>query len=400
MARRLTPVGAAAGPDAQRRHRGVAAWSGSAPPSLFARRGPLGARRRRRAAAAVAGRRLRRRRRRALHPPVQRDRCLAGRLHRPAQGVRLLRRPGLGRRRGRRSRLDAGGRPMLTLQTARHSIDYTFTAVKEDREGESGVLPLDEPGRRGGRGRRRRPAPAPCEASERSNRRPGVRWAKKALHLGIGERWLVISVLAAAGPARRPPWPSCSCLGCRVARLHARRAHPAHPDLAADRGAAAVGPRAARSVDAQADLAPVVPPAVAAGALTARPDRFLWLRPALLRAAEYTCVALVVAAVAPDGLPAGVRPPAGRGLAPLRRPLPRREPPRPAGGLVVLARARRSRAAWPPCCCSPPRAAACWWGACGCWPPCSASCTSWWSRCGCCARCGPPRPPAPEVTGG
>jgi hypothetical protein len=188
---------------------------------------------------------------------------------------------------------------MLTLQTARHSIDYTFTAVKEDREGESGVLPLDEPADAAAAAAGSASARA-VHASERSNRRSGVRWAKKALHLGIGERWLVISLLAALGlPAAALA--ALLCLGAvslaytSAGRTLRTRTWPR----------TAVQPPSAREcsvVAAQADLAPVVPAAVAAGALTARPNRFLWLRPALLRAAEYTCVALVVAAVAPDGL--------------------------------------------------------------------------------------------------
>ena len=82
---------------------------GLAAAALFAVGEPVGARRRCAAAAAVPGARLRRRRRRPLHPPVQPAGCLAGRVDRPAQGVRLLRRPRVGRRR-RADRVAAGGR--------------------------------------------------------------------------------------------------------------------------------------------------------------------------------------------------------------------------------------------------------------------------------------------------
>ncbi|HET9945911.1 MAG TPA: DUF5941 domain-containing protein [Actinomycetes bacterium] len=188
---------------------------------------------------------------------------------------------------------------MLTLQTARHSIDYTFTAVKEDREGESGVLPLDEPVDAAAAAAGSASARA-VQASERSNRKPAVRWTKKALHLGIGERWLVISVLAALG-LPTAALVALLCLGAvslaytsagRVLRTRTWPRTRVQPPSARERSVVA----------AQADLAPVVPPAVATGALTGRPDRFLWLRPAVLRAVEYACVALVVAAVAPDGL--------------------------------------------------------------------------------------------------
>jgi hypothetical protein len=188
---------------------------------------------------------------------------------------------------------------MLTLQTARHSIDYTFTAVKEDREGESGILPLDEPVDAAAAAAASTSARA-VRASERSNRRPAVRWVKKALHLGIGERWFVLSVLAALG---LPGLALAVLLGLGLVSLGYTTAGRTLRTRAWPR--TDVQPPSARElsvVAAQADLAPVIPPAVAAGALTARPNRFLWLRPALLRVVEYTCVALVVAAVAPDRL--------------------------------------------------------------------------------------------------
>jgi hypothetical protein len=88
---------------------------------------------------------------------------------------------------------------MITLQTARHTVDYTFTAVKDLREAEVVRAPLDqqdEPVRRGAGDAR---ASRAIELSRRSSAaRPAVTWLKKVLHLGIGERWLVISVLAAA----------------------------------------------------------------------------------------------------------------------------------------------------------------------------------------------------------
>jgi hypothetical protein len=188
---------------------------------------------------------------------------------------------------------------MLTLQTARHSIDYTFTAVKEDREGESGILALDEPVDAAAGA----PASASAravQASERSNRRPAVRWTKKALHLGIGERWFVISVLAALGLPAAALAVLLALGGVSLAYTSAGRVLRTRTWPRTD-----VQPPSARErsvVDAQADLAPVVPPAVAAGALTARPDRFLWVRPAVLRAVEYGCIALVVGAVAADEL--------------------------------------------------------------------------------------------------
>ena len=145
---------------------------------------------------------------------------------------------------------------MLTLQTARHTVDYTFTAVKERPRG--GV---------------RRPAARPAdgdaaaatgsaaaaravEASERSNRRPAVRWAKKALHLGIGERWLVLSVLAAAG---RPAGALAVLLVLGLASLAYTSA--GRTLRARSWPATEPSPREREVVEAQADLGPLVGPA-------------------------------------------------------------------------------------------------------------------------------------------
>ena len=126
---------------------------------------------------------------------------------------------------------------MITLQTARHTVDYTFTAVKDLREAEVVRAPLDqqdEPVRRGAGDVR---AARAIELSRRSSAaRPAVTWLKKVLHLGIGERWLVISVLAAAQLPLGGPGGAAGPRG-RVAALHVGRAHPAGPVLAGRAGA-------------------------------------------------------------------------------------------------------------------------------------------------------------------
>ena len=141
---------------------------------------------------------------------------------------------------------------MLTLQTARHTVDYTFTAVKDDRESESAVLPLDQPGDTAAATGSAAAARA-VEASERSNRRPAVRWAKKALHLGIGERWLVLSVLAAAG---RPAGALAVLLVLGLASL----AYTSAGRTLRARSWAATEPSARERevVEAQVDLVPLV----------------------------------------------------------------------------------------------------------------------------------------------
>jgi hypothetical protein len=192
---------------------------------------------------------------------------------------------------------------MITLQTARHTVDYTFTAVKDLREAEVVGAPLDqqdEPVRRGAGDVR---AARAIELSRRSSAaRPAVTWLKKVLHLGIGERWLVISVLAAA----QLPLAALvvllvlgagSLLYTSAGRTLRARSWPAEPVLDRER----------EIVLAQVDGGPLVP-ATAAARVAGRPggrERFLWVRPALLRAGEYLAVL---------GLTAGL-PGAGPGAA-------------------------------------------------------------------------------------
>jgi len=192
---------------------------------------------------------------------------------------------------------------MITLQTVRHSIDYTFTAVKELREAEVVQVPLDQtddPVRRAGGDER---ATRALELSRRSSAaRPAVTWLKKVLHLGIGERWLVLSVLAAA---QQPVAALAvllvlgggSLLYTSAGRTLRARSWPAQPVTARER----------EIVLAQLDAGPLVPDRLTAR-LAGRPggrERFLWVRPALLRAVEYLAVL---------GLTAGL-PGAGPGAA-------------------------------------------------------------------------------------
>jgi hypothetical protein len=193
---------------------------------------------------------------------------------------------------------------MITLQTARHSVDYTFTAVKDLREAEVVQAPLDqedEPVRRGAGDVR---AARALELSRRSSAaRPAVTWLKKVLHLGIGERWLVISVLAAA----QQPLAALavllvlgagSLLYTSAGRTLRARSWPAEPVLDRER----------EIVLAQVDGGPLVP-ATAAGRFAGRPggrERFLWVRPALLRAGEYLAVLGLTAGLAGAGPGAAV----------------------------------------------------------------------------------------------
>jgi hypothetical protein len=193
---------------------------------------------------------------------------------------------------------------MITLQTARHTVDYTFTAVKDLREAEVVQAPLDqqdEPVRRGAGDIR---AARAIELSRRSSAaRPAVTWLKKVLHLGIGERWLVISVLAAAqlpvaALAVLLVLGAGSLLYTSAGRTLRARSWPAEPVL----------DREHEIVLAQVDGGPLVPDGVAAR-LAGRPggrERFLWVRPALLRAGEYLVVLGLTAGLAGAGPGAAV----------------------------------------------------------------------------------------------
>jgi hypothetical protein len=186
---------------------------------------------------------------------------------------------------------------MLTLQTARHSVDYTFTAVKDLRESAWRPVPLGqaddgmvEPDSVSARAVR---------ASERSNRAPAVKWAKRALHMGIGERWMVLSVFAALG---RPVVALGALLGLGLVSF----AYTAAGRTLRSRAWRRSGDPSAREreiVAAQADLGPLLPPSAAA-LVAAGAGAFLWLRPALLRVVEYALVVVLVWLADPGALPA------------------------------------------------------------------------------------------------
>ncbi len=86
---------------------------------------------------------------------------------------------------------------MMVLQTVRHMTDYDFSRVQRAREARVEPRPFAEradgaAGAAGGWS-----AASAMEMSSRMNRRSAIRWAKRAIHMPIGERWLVISLGAA-----------------------------------------------------------------------------------------------------------------------------------------------------------------------------------------------------------
>lgn len=177
---------------------------------------------------------------------------------------------------------------MLTLQTARHTVDYTFTAVKDLREAEDAAAPLarveDSPSTEDSAAARA------VRASERSNRRPLVKWVKRTVHLSIGERWLVLSVLAAAGRPRLALAVLLALGLVSLAYTSAGRTLRARSWRAVD-----PSPRERQIVVAQVDHG-LLPRRAAEMVAATRPGggRFLWVRPALVRCAEYAVVAGLV----------------------------------------------------------------------------------------------------------
>lgn len=91
---------------------------------------------------------------------------------------------------------------LLVLQTTRHMTDYDFSRVQRMREAKVEPRDVADPddgaaSDAGGWSTGDRSITSAMELSARMNRRSAIRWFKRAIHLPIGERWLIISVVAA-----------------------------------------------------------------------------------------------------------------------------------------------------------------------------------------------------------
>jgi hypothetical protein len=86
---------------------------------------------------------------------------------------------------------------LIVLQTTRHMSDYDFSRVQRLREASVPIrdIRIPDDGAEGSAGGWS--VSGAMEMSTRLNRRDAVRWFKRAIHLPIGERWLIISVFAA-----------------------------------------------------------------------------------------------------------------------------------------------------------------------------------------------------------
>jgi len=77
---------------------------------------------------------------------------------------------------------------LMIVQSARHMGDYNFAAIQKMREAALPPASIRDPGDPWGEGS--------ATFSVRVNSRTSLRWVKKVIHLPIGERWLILSVVA------------------------------------------------------------------------------------------------------------------------------------------------------------------------------------------------------------
>ena len=187
---------------------------------------------------------------------------------------------------------------LVVLLTTRHMTDYAFSRVQRAREARVEVRAVDELGEvvTSGGG-----IAAAMEVSSRINRHDAVRWAKRVIHLPIGERWLLISVLAALFGAR------VALIGLLVAGLIALAYVMAGRTL---RTLTWHGPSpqdAALLLARQSDAGPVASTLARgmspAGWMAVWSAPAAWAIPAALRFIELGAVAVIVLTLAPQWAP-------------------------------------------------------------------------------------------------
>lgn len=188
---------------------------------------------------------------------------------------------------------------LITLQTFRHMGDYDFSRVQRLREAAVPLRDLRDP-TDGTAARTGISVAAAMDASRRMNRSAAVRWAKKVVHMPIGERWLLISVVAVlAGPR----WALMALLGAGLVALAYVLTGRILRTLTW-RGA--LDARGVELLRAQTDLGPLGSAVTAAfparvrEALLCAP--FGWSMPALLRLLELASVTAIVLIAFPDAV--------------------------------------------------------------------------------------------------
>ena len=180
---------------------------------------------------------------------------------------------------------------LVVLQTTRHMSDYDFSRIQRMREAFVLVrdVRLADDGASGTVGGWS--VSGAMEMSTRMNRRDAVRWFKRAIHLPIGERWLIISVFAAL---LGPTWALGVLL---VAGLAALAYVTAGRVLRTLTWHGPTPPAGARLLARQADAGPVLSALAAAVPAGLRQraweNRAAWAVPSLLRFVELGLVAVV-----------------------------------------------------------------------------------------------------------
>ena len=180
---------------------------------------------------------------------------------------------------------------MLVLQTTRHMTDYDFGRVQRSREARVEPRAVTDPDDGSSTTESGWSVQGAMEMSSRINRRSGVRWAKRAIHMPIGERWLVISLAAAFLGAA---WALGLLLGLGLAAL----AYVTTGRILRTLGWAGEAPADAALLLARQSDAGLVASVLARGLSTARWQRFwssraAWAVPAGLRFLELGVVALL-----------------------------------------------------------------------------------------------------------
>ena len=182
---------------------------------------------------------------------------------------------------------------LIVLQTTRHVWDYDFARIQRLREAVVPEVNVRE--RSDGRGVDQGGLSAAMDASARMNRRSAVRWFKKVIHMPIGERWLVLSVLAIiAGPT----WALGGLLIAVVFALSYVAVGRIARTLTWSGPTPADGPWILRAQLDSGPLASLVA-RVIPGASPRLSGRFGWSAPVLLRAIELGAIALLLVTGSP-----------------------------------------------------------------------------------------------------
>ena len=187
---------------------------------------------------------------------------------------------------------------LVVLLTTRHMTDYAFSRVQRAREARVEPRAIDELGVVAATGGG---IAAAMEASSRINRHDAVRWTKRVVHLPIGERWLLISVLAAIWGAR------VALIGLLVAGIIALAYVTAGRTLRTLTWRGPAPHDAARLLARQSDAGPIASTLArgmsSAGWATLWSAPAAWVIPAALRFIELGAVAVIVLTVAPQWAP-------------------------------------------------------------------------------------------------